>query len=203
MNNFQLSETEINKVKVSLNKEDGVIAFPTDTVWGLGCLIENNKAINKIYSIKGRTKNKPLILLGSKIDYLVPYLKEIPSTAQKIIDECFPGAVTIVLKKSDITPLSITSGFYTVGIRIPDCPILLELLNKAVDNHVLATTSANLSGSKAAIFKTDVEKDLGDKIDYILDDYEFLPKGQESTVISIDENNNVEILRQGAVIIDL
>ena len=75
MNNFQLPETEIKKINKLLKKSDGVIAFPTDTVWGIGCLVENEKAVNRIYNIKGRSKNKPLILLGSKIDYLVPLFK--------------------------------------------------------------------------------------------------------------------------------
>ena len=80
---------------------------------------------------------------------------------------------------------------------------MLELLEKAVDNHILATTSANISGFGATALKNDVENALGNNVDYILDDYGFIPEGKESTVISVDENNNIKILRQGAVIIDL
>ena len=203
MNNFQLPEAEIIKINKYLNKSDGIIAFPTDTVWGLGCLVGNNDAVEKIYDIKGRDHNKPLILLGSKIEYLVPYIDNIPLRAEEIMKKYFPGPVTLVLKKSDKTPSFITSGLDTVGIRIPDCPPFLKLLDDAVCGHVLATTSANLSGKGATALKTHVKKSLGNHVDYIVDDYGFLPKGMESTVVSVDENNNIKILRQGSVIIDL
>lgn len=202
MYNFQLSQKETVKIHEILKKPDGVIAFPTDTVWGVGCLVENKSAVDRIYAIKGRSEAKPLILLGSKIDYLVPFVAEIPDIGWKIIDKYLPGAVTLVLKKSEKTPSYITSGGSTIGIRIPDCPPFIELLENTVDSNVLATTSANISGEQAAISKADVQKSLGNKIDYVLDDYGFTPKGIESTVIMIDKKN-IKILRQGAVIIDL
>lgn len=203
MYNFQLSEKEIIKIHNSLKKPDGIIAFPTDTVWGIGCLIENELAVDRIYSTKGRSEIKPLILLGSKIEYLVPYVAQIPEVARKIIDKYMPGAVTLVLQKSDITPSYLTSGGNTIGIRIPNCPPFLSLLDNAVENHVLATTSANLSGEPAALSKSEVESKLGDKVDYILDDYGYSAKGIESTVVLVESSKNIKILRQGAVIIDV
>ena len=203
MYKLQISEEEFNKIHKVLKKPDGVIAFPTDTVWGIGCLVENDQAVNRIYSIKGRSETKPLILLGSKIEHLVPYISEISDITRQIINKYLPGAVTLVLPKSEEAPSYLTSGGNTIGIRIPDCPPFLDVLEKSVDNHVLATTSANISGEKSPVSRLEVEKSIGNKVDYILDDYGFSAKGTESTVISIDTFGNIKILRQGAVIIDL
>jgi L-threonylcarbamoyladenylate synthase len=181
MNTFHLSENELIKIRKALYKPDGIIAFPTDTVWGVGCLIGNRDAVNRIYRIKTRSKIKPLILLGSKIDYLVPYLNEIPQRAWEIINKYMPGAVTLVLPKSEKVPDYITSGFDTVGIRIPDNPPFIDLLENAVEEHVLATTSANISDTKSSLTREDVENSVGPYIDYILDDYGYPCKGMEST----------------------
>ncbi|MDD3013577.1 MAG: L-threonylcarbamoyladenylate synthase [Candidatus Gastranaerophilales bacterium] len=199
MNIFHLQENELIKIHNALSKTDGVIAFPTDTVWGIGCLVENKDAVDRIYHIKNRSKIKPLILLGSKIDYLVPYLNEIPEKAWEIINKYLPGAVTLVLPKNKKTPDYITSGFDTVGIRIPNNPPLIDLLENSVKDHVLATTSANISDTVSSLTKKDVENSVGDFVDYILDDYGFICNGTESTVLSVDRTGNIKILRQGAV----
>lgn len=203
MNNFQLPQKEIETILSILEKQDSVLAFPTDTVWGLGCLVEKDKAIDKIYEMKGRDRGKPLILLGSSLESLLPYTKNVHKTAITIMEKYFPGAVTLVLPKSVLTPYSVTSGFDTVGIRVPDYLPLQRLLETSVKTHVLATTSANLSGAGSTALKKDVESSLGDKIDYILDDYDFLPKGKASTVVGVDENGNIKIFRQGAVNIEI
>jgi L-threonylcarbamoyladenylate synthase len=186
------------KIK-NILKNNGVIAFPTDTVWGIGCLPENKKAVEKIYSIKSRDTGKPLILLGKNTESLLPYVEKLPKNAEKIIKKYFPGAVTLVLKKSSLTPDFVTAGFNTVGIRIPDCPIFIEMLEKCTDEGVLATTSANISGVGAVSTKEEVINSIGGKIDYILDGYGFVPNGTESTVVSVDEAGIIKILRQGAV----
>lgn len=180
-------------------KNNGVIAFPTDTVWGIGCLPENKKAVEKIYSIKSRDTGKPLILLGKNIESLLPYVEKLPENAEKIVKKYFPGAVTLVVKKSALTPDYITAGFDTVGIRVPDCPIFIEMLEKCIDNGVLATTSANISEMGAISTKEEVINSIGDKIDYILDDFGFIPKGTESTVVSVNEAGIIKVLRQGAI----
>lgn len=193
-----IPEEEIKKIKKRL-KSNGIIAFPKDTVWGIGCLVENIMAVEKIYSIKSREANKPLILLGKSIDALMPYLEAMPEKANELIKRFFPGALTLVIKKSLITPDSITSGFNTVGIRIPDHPVFIELLEKTTEKGVLATTSANISGEGSVSSKKEVEKSIGQKLDYILDDYGFPAGGKESTVAYIDKNNKIKVLRQGAI----
>lgn len=188
-----IPETEITNIK-NILKNDGVIAFPTDTVWGMGCLVENKTAVEKIYRMKSREQTKPLILLSSRLEYLLPYVEELPDVAIKLAEKHLPGALTIVVKKSILTPDYITSGFNTVGIRIPDHPVYLELVERAVDTHVLATTSANISGMGAVARKEDVID-----TDYVVDDYGIPAKGVESTVITVDEHNNVKMLRKGAI----
>ena len=180
-------------------KNGGVIAFPTDTVWGIGCLPENQKAVEKIYSIKSRDAGKPLILLGKNLESLLPYIEKLPENALKIAKKYFPGAVTLVVKKSSLTPDFVTADFDTVGIRVPDCPIFAEMLEKCTDNGILATTSANISEMGAVSTKEEVINSIGDKIDYILDDIGFTPKGTESTVVFVNEAEELKILRQGAV----
>jgi len=199
MNKYKLDEKEIKIIRSILNKPDGVIAFPTDTVWGVGCLVQNKEAVEKIYSVKGRPKNKPLILLGSKIEYLVPYVSHIIPEAQEIMDKYFPGAITIILPKSHKTPDYVTSGFNTVGIRVPNHPVFLDVLENATEEHVLATTSANLSGEPSSSKKSDVEAVLQDSVDYIVDDYGYSACGQASTIVSIDDNGHIKVLREGSI----
>ncbi len=195
-----IPENEIAKASRILSN-GGIIAFPTDTVWGIGCVVENSAAVEKIYKIKSREANKPLILLGSKLEYLLPFIEFLPDKAEELINKYLPGPLTLVLKKSNKTPGYITAGFDTVGIRIPDHPVFLELLDKAVKNHVLATTSANVSGKGSVASKDEVIDALGNSVDFVLDDYGFRSEGKESTVASVDINNKIKVLRQGAVII--
>ena len=201
MTNY-IKEPEANKIKILL-KNDGVVAFPTDTVWGIGCLPENQKAIEKIYLLKSREIVKPLILLGKDIESLLPYVEKFHENAEKIIKKYLPGAVTLVLKKTALTPDYMASGFDTVGIRIPDCPPFLAFLDKCTENGVLATTSANISGEGSNISKQEVIFTIGNKIDYILDDFGFKPKGTDSTVLSVNDSGEIKIFRQGTVKIEI
>lgn len=189
-----IPDTEISKIKQILNN-NGVIAFPTDTVWGVGCLVKNPEAVEKIYRMKGRDRGKPLILLGNSLDTLLPYVKTMPDKAKELAEKHLPGALTLVMEKSDRTPDYVTSGFDTVGIRIPDHPVFLEMLEKT--SGVLATTSANVSGEGAFSCREDVENSI--EVDYILDDYGFSAGGRESTVVKVDRDNKIKVFRQGAI----
>ncbi|MDD3149812.1 MAG: L-threonylcarbamoyladenylate synthase [Candidatus Gastranaerophilales bacterium] len=201
MNNFLSKKKEYDVIKRTLEKKDGVIAFPTDTVWGIGCLVENKDAVTKIYNMKERPDNKPLILLGSNINAFLPYVNNFSAKAKFLIKKYMPGSLTLVVKKSNLTPDYITSGFDTVGIRVPNCPFFLDLLNNSTQNKILATTSANLSGESASISNEEVKKSLGSKVDFIFNIENFYPSTIASTVALIDENDNIKILRQGSVII--
>ena len=187
---------QINKIL----KNDGVIAFVTDTVWGLGCLPNSEKAVKKIYKIKNREAQKPLILMSYDIYPLFDYVSQpIEKEAQKLIKKHFPGALTLVLTKSVNTPDYMTSNLPTVGIRVPDNETFSNIC-KNIDGHVLATTSANLSGEPPALTYEEAVKYIGDKVDLVIEDYGYKAQGRASTVAGFKEGLPI-IFRQGEVIL--
>ena len=194
-----MNESKIILDAKSINKilnNGGVIAFVTDTVWGIGCLPNNKEAVEKIYEIKGRDKSKPLILMSNKKEHLSPYVKEIPQKAKELMDKYFPGALTLVLEKSEKTPFEITSNKNTVGIRVPNNKFFKELCS-IIDGHILATTSANLSNEPSAKTYEEAKNSIGNLVDIVFSDYGYSCKGQESTVVLVS-NNETNILRQGS-----
>lgn len=188
---------QLKKQIYEIFSSDGVIAFVTDTVWGLGCLPSSEKGVRKIYEIKKREAQKPLILMSNKIENLKPYVKEINVKAQNLIDKHFPGALTLVLEKSAKTPDYLTSGFNTVGIRVPNNAVFKEICD-SVEGHVLATTSANLSHEPSAKTYAQAIENMHSKANLIIEDFGQCAKGLESTVALI-AGDEIKILRQGAV----
>jgi len=175
----------------------GVIAYVTDTVWGLGCLPDNKEAVKKIYDIKKREAQKPLILMSNEVYSLLPYVKPVPKIGQKLIKKYFPGALTVVTYKSDLTPDYITSGMETVGIRVPDNEVFAQICS-VIPNHVLATTSANLSHQPSAKTYEQALDNMSGLADMIIEDYGYCAKGLESTVVGV-MNDELRIFRQGAI----
>lgn len=183
-------------------ENDGVIAYVTDTVWGLGCLPSSEKAVKKIYEIKKREAQKPLILMSNETYHLLNYVKIIPKIGQKLIKKYFPGALTLVVKKNpEMTPDYITSGMDTVGIRVPDNDIFREIC-EITPGHVLATTSANLSHQPSAKSFAQAKENMEGLADLIIDDYGCFCKRLESTVVGVFDED-MKIFRQGAIQIEL
>ena len=182
---------------ISVLENDGVIAFVTDTVWGLGCLPDREKAVKKIYEIKNREAAKPLILMSNEIYNLFRFVKPIPMSAQKLIKQHFPGALTVVLDKSAETPDFVTSGMKTVGVRIPDNPVFSEIC-RIIPGHVLATTSANISHEPPALTYQEAVDCVGSKVNYVVNDYGYKSLGVASTVIGFVDGA-VKVYRQGSV----
>ena len=178
----------------------GVIAYVTDTVWGLGCLPNNESAVKKIYEIKKREAQKPLILMSNDIYPLLDYVKPISKIGQILIKKYFPGALTIVTDKSENTPDYITSSMPTVGIRIPDNEVFREIC-EIIPGHVLATTSANLSHQPSAKTYEQALENMSGLADLIIEDYGVTAKGLESTVVGV-MNDELRIFRQGAIRLD-
>lgn len=178
-------------------KNDGIISFVTDTVWGVGCLPENKNAVDKIYEIKGRDRSKPLILMSNSLDNLLPYVENLSEAEKRLAQKYFPGAITLVTKKSEKTPFFMTSGMPTVGIRVPDNSVFARICEN-IDGHVLATTSANLSGLPSAKNYRDALNFVGKFVDYVVPDETDRAKGLESTVLTY-VGNSWKILRQGAI----
>ena len=179
-------------------KNDGVIAFVTDTVWGLGCLPESEKAVKRIYEIKHREAKKPLILMSYDIYPLLNYVKNpVEKEGQILIKKHFPGALTVVLDKSKNTPDYLTSGMPTVGIRVPDNKTFSEIC-KNIEGGVLATTSANLSGEPPALTYNEALKCIGDKVDFVVPSNGCEAQGRASTVVGCNDGE-ITIYRQGEI----
>lgn len=191
-----LSKELKKKINETLNNDE-VIAFVTDTVWGLGCLPSSEAAVKKIYEIKKRETVKPLILMSNKVENLFPYVKSLSDQAKALINKHFPGALTLVLEKTDKTYDYITSGFDTVGIRVPDNEVFKEICN-CIEGHVLATTSANLSHQPSSKTYEQTLGNMSGLADLIIEDFGCKAKGLESTVAMIS-GEGVKILRKGAI----
>lgn len=187
------------KIK-NILKNDGVIAFVTDTVWGLGCLPTSKKAVEKIYEIKHRDSKKPLILMSNDIKPLRRFVKPLNDKAEGLVKKYFAGALTLVVEKSELTPDYITSGLNTVGIRVPDNKVFAEICS-CIEGNVLATTSANLSNEPPALTYDEAVKYIGDKVDLVVEDYGEKAQGHASTVAGIFPDS-IKIFRQGDIILE-
>ncbi|MBM2826891.1 MAG: threonylcarbamoyl-AMP synthase [Dehalococcoidia bacterium] len=173
----------------------GVVAFPTDTVYGIGAYISSASAVERIYTIKGRAEGKPLQLLLADIEDIETVALEVPPEAWVLAQAFLPGGLTLVLKKSPSVPDQVTAGLDTVAVRVPDHPVCLELI-RAVGAPLVAT-SANLSGRPSALDAHEVREQLGQQVDFILDGGR-APLGRDSTIVDLTQHPP-KLLREGAV----
>jgi L-threonylcarbamoyladenylate synthase len=178
-------------------KEGGLVAFPTETVYGLGADALNSRAVGRIFEAKGRPADNPLIVHVSDLDS-VERLAYVTDTARKLMKQFFPGPLTLVLRKKDIVPSITTGGLDTVAIRMPDHRIALKLIE--LSETPVAAPSANISGRPSPTRAEHVVEDFSDKIECVIDGGE-TKIGLESTVVDA-RKEPVEILRPGAVTIE-
>ncbi|WP_163539112.1 L-threonylcarbamoyladenylate synthase [Gracilibacillus sp. YIM 98692] len=172
-----------------------VVAFPTETVYGLGADATNEEAVKKIFQAKGRPADNPLIVHVHHPIQIRQYVEEIPPLAQKLIDHFMPGPFTIILKSNGKAAHTVTAGLDTVAIRIPDHPVSQALLETA--QLPLAAPSANLSGKPSPTNADHVYQDLNGRIAGIIDGGA-TGVGLESTVVDGTQDTPV-ILRPGGV----
>ena len=191
-----MDTSEKNKLNEAL-KDGAVIGFETDTVWGIGALPNCKIGIDNIYEIKNRDRSKPLILMSDKLENLLPYTENLPQKAKEIAEKYFPGAITIIVKKSSKTPDYVTNSMDTIGLRVPNHKGFQELC-KNIDGRVLATTSANISNQKTSVCKKDVENSIGDKL-YKIYGEDTICEGIASTIVLVNNDNSIKILRQGSI----
>ncbi len=177
--------------------EGGTVAFPTETVYGLGADVTNPGAINKIYKIKQRPIDHPLIVHIGAIPHLDYWAQAIPESAWKLASHFWPGPLTLILQRSRHIPNSVTGGQNTVGIRIPAHPIALALLNALGPEKALAAPSANRFGRISPTTATHVQQELGSNVDMILDGGA-CEVGLESTIVSVHDQSPM-ILRPGGI----
>jgi L-threonylcarbamoyladenylate synthase len=198
MNSPQSELEKQIKQAVTILKNGGVVAYPTDTVYGLGACMTDIKAVDRIFEVKGRPKGMALPVLLADKAQIEEIVISVPLIAQRLADEFFPGALTIILPKSDFVPDIITGGGKTVAFRIPDHPVPLALI-KGLGKPIVGT-SANLSGQPSALTAIEVQAQIGDKIEMVIDGGR-CPGGIESTVIDLSGEKPV-IRRQGAISIE-
>ncbi len=183
------------ELAIDLLKSGGIVAFPTDTVYGLGADPFNEEAVERIYRAKRRARNLPLpLLLASKSD-LTRVAAVVPEVAWRLAEHLLPGGLTLVLKKSPWVPSSVTAGGDTIAVRIPDHHIPIALIRGL--GTPLVGTSANISGKPSAVTADEVHEQLGAEVDLIIDGGE-CPGGIESTVIDVSSEVPT-IIREGAV----
>lgn len=176
-------------------KEGGLVAFPTETVYGLGGNGLDSEACKKIYIAKGRPSDNPLILHISQISELRPIVREIPLAAQKLMDAFWPGPLTMIFPKSHIVPLTTTGGLDTVAVRFPSHPVAMAIIRAS--GLPIAGPSANSSGKPSPTRASHVEFDLSGKIDMIVDGGA-AEWGLESTIVDVSGEVPL-ILRPGAI----
>jgi L-threonylcarbamoyladenylate synthase len=176
-------------------KRGGVVAFPTETVYGLGADAFNPLAVARVFEVKKRPSFDPLIVHVDRYAHLEKLVAEIPSDAKKLIERFWPGPLTVVLLKSEEVPEIVTAGLLTVAIRMPDHPIALRLIETA--GSPIAAPSANPFGYLSPTTAEHVREQLGHEIDFILDGGP-CRVGVESTILAFSEGRP-ELLRPGGL----
>jgi tRNA threonylcarbamoyl adenosine modification protein (Sua5/YciO/YrdC/YwlC family) len=177
---------------VKLLEDGGIIAYPTDTTYGIGCSIFNKRGIERIYILKQREKKKPFSFICADLSDVARYSK-VSNYAFKIMKRYLPGPYTFVLSASNIVPNLLVTKQKTVGIRIPNNKICLAIVQEL--GHPIITTSANVSGEEPIGDPVEVEQELGNKLDLVIHGGKL--SANVSSVISLI-NDIPLVLRKGA-----
>ena len=187
------------KEAAQILRDGGLVAFPTETVYGLGGNALDEKAAGKIYAAKGRPSDNPLIAHVSCAAEVTPLVKYIPEAGKKLMDAFWPGPLTIIFPKSDIVPYGTTGGLDTVAVRMPVDPIANRLI--ALAGVPVAAPSANTSGRPSPTTADHVWQDLNGKIEMIIDGGP-VGIGVESTIVDVS-GDVPAVLRPGAITMEM
>jgi L-threonylcarbamoyladenylate synthase len=180
---------------VALLRAGGLVAFPTETVYGLGADALNPAALAKIFAAKGRPADHPLIVHLPAAAHMARWAREVPAEAEKLAAAFWPGPLTLILKRQPQVPDAVTGGQDTVGLRVPNHPLALELL--AAFDGGIAAPSANRFGRISPTTAAHVREELGDRVPLVLDGGP-CPVGIESTILDLSRGQAV-LLRPGAI----
>ena len=191
-----VQQSQINSA-AALLKKGGVVAIPTETVYGLAADASNVEAVKRIFTIKGRPETHPLIVHIADESQMAHWAHNIPDSAKLLARHFWPGPLTLILPRNGKVSDSITGGQDTVGLRVPDHPVALALLRALGTNAALAAPSANRYGHISPTTAQHVHDELGDSVDMILDGGP-CQVGLESTIVSCT-GDTVTILRPGGV----
>ena len=194
INSNKPEEDLINRAARVL-KNGGVIGYPTETVYGIGCNIYHSDAVSRIYQIKKRRHNKAFILIVADSLQVQDVAAEIPESAEKLMENFWPGPLTLVLKASKSLQQTEFRRVTTIAVRIPDCAICLTLLKSC--GFPIVSTSANLSGQPAATTAPQVLSLFSSTLDLVIDGGK-TPGTIPSTIVDVTQNP-VKIEREGAI----
>ncbi|MFJ5535186.1 L-threonylcarbamoyladenylate synthase [Streptomyces sp. NPDC093261] len=173
----------------------GLVALPTETVYGLGANAEDPAAVARIFQVKGRPPSHPLIVHIGGAEHLDEWVQDVPQAARLLAEHFWPGPLTLVLRRGPRVPLEATGGLETVAVRVPDHPVALALL--AAFGGGVTAPSANRFGQVSPTTATDVRAELGDAVDLVLDGGP-CEVGVESTIVDVT-GDAPSILRPGGV----
>jgi len=176
-------------------KAGGIIAYPTETFYGIGVDPANHDALKRLFDLKGRPKSKAIPLIAGSMEYVISLTGEISPIAARLIDTFWPGPLTLIFRARADTPPLLTGDSGAIGIRISSYPLCKKLTKSPI--HALTSTSANPAGNTPALEAGEIEKYFQDKIDLILDGGR-LRGGPASTVVDVREKQP-RILREGVV----
>lgn len=193
-----IREEDLEEAAVVL-RNGGLVAFPTETVYGLGANALDERAAKKIYEAKGRPSDNPLIAHISGPEELAPLVEEIPGAAEKLMERFWPGPLTMIFRKKEIVPYGTTGGLDTVAVRMPSDPIARKLISMA--KVPVAAPSANLSGRPSPTTAEHVWQDMAGRIDIIVDGGP-VGIGLESTIVDVT-GEIPTVLRPGAVTMEM
>lgn len=194
INKDHIKQEELKKAAIIL-QNGGLVAFPTETVYGLGGDGLREDAAKKIYAAKGRPSDNPLIIHIAEMEMFSKLVANIPQKAKLLADKFWPGPLTMILQKSDIVPLGTTGGLKTVAVRMPNHPVALALIKQS--GIAIAAPSANTSGRPSPTLAKHVMEDMNGKIDMVIDGGA-VGIGIESTIIDLT-GNIPTILRPGYI----
>lgn len=192
-------DEDVLKQAGQIIKEGGLVAFPTETVYGLGGDALNRESSDKIYEAKGRPSDNPLIVHICRMEDLDLIVKEIPKAVYRLAEAFWPGPLTIILHKSDVVPLETTGGLATVAVRMPSHPVARKFIEYA--GGYVAAPSANVSGRPSPTKAKYVIEDMNGRIDMILDG-DGIEIGLESTIVDMTGEKPI-ILRPGYITLDM
>ena len=187
---------KIELIKKALENH-GVIAFPTETVMGLGVFYDDFEAYNKLNKVKNRPEDKPYTMMLGDTKNIAKYAY-VDDRANKIIDAFMPGSITVLLKAKANVPGYVTHNTGIIGIRVPSLEDIQDMLNKV--GKPLLVPSANKSGEKPAFNSEEVKNIFKDELDYIVEGK--CIGGVPSTLVDLT-NDNIKILREGAISLDM
>lgn len=192
MKTHQYTYKDIDKVAKAICDGE-VIAFPTDTVFGLAVIYDNEEALQKLKAAKGRPETKPIPTMVSSLEQLRS-IAEMNVTAEVLANEFMPGAITLILKKRDTVADYVTNGFPTIGVRMPDDEFILSLIEKC--GKPLLVTSANLSDHPSGLHDSEVLEQLDGRIDGIVLGE---AKGKVASTIVDVSDQDYKIVRSGPI----